>query len=169
MRSNDFSLFITPLKLGSRWNLETGLPTHNLHFPEEKQKGNVAFQRVRFFVVFSLIWHVMVLRRGELRWHHCPAWNRAMLVLSTCAVDFGPGVSSALRITEWVLPLWHRENSVWGQHQYTVWFYHLSTKMRKPGYTSLSCSLFDGRMGDKLFIDYQFNWCFSCSLCMSMV
>lgn len=82
MLSNDFSLFITPLKLGSRWILETGLPTHNLHFPEGKEKKALSLPRGTHLCGFlSLIRRVTVLQYGGLRWHHCPARNGPLLVL----------------------------------------------------------------------------------------
>lgn len=82
MLSNDFSLFITPLKLGNRWILETGLLTHNLHFPEGKQKKVSSLPRGTHLCGFlSLIWQVIVLQYGRLRWHHHPTCNRPLLVL----------------------------------------------------------------------------------------
>jgi len=133
MCSYDFSLFITPLKLGSRWILETGLLTHNLHFPEGKHKKALSLPRGTHLCGFlSLIWQVIVLQYGRLRWHHHSACNRPLLVFFNMCCWFW---TRCMKYRDRACPLWQWENPAWGQKRFRGRFHHLTTGMQESGWS----------------------------------
>ncbi len=122
MLSNHFSLFITPLKLGSRWILETQSP-----FPRRKgEKGLVASKRYTslWFSLFNSTSHSVAVWRGRVT--SSPARNGPSLVLFymccwfwTGCLKCRPGNQPSLCVSERT------------QNRFRGRVHHLTTAMRK--------------------------------------